>query len=370
MNTLFNDNNQETNKNDLVIMFSGGTDTTLLSIRILEENKYRRVHLLTFCNGLCIMVENSGKHVQELKKLFGEHRIHHEIIYVTEIFKRIRSPLGKMIRDYSSTLAFDLCCRLSFETAAIIYALENEILSVCDGTNIDQGKLFLERPEYLRVAKDFFTSFGIEYLNPVYSKAGGRLGRRQQLLSHGMSTGPKIFEILNISTCLLHQPFCLYGFHTFFFTSFVRNFPIIKSLVKKHNLSLEHAIELRLNRQEIARKIIEERIAFITDSQDTGLFIHENFCTTKLCGQNSIEIAFPRGTAININELMENWKQKNLKFSLQGSFLNLKAGNALMQVFPNGRIIVTDTKNREKAVALFNEFIEPKFITKSIKRGN
>jgi ArsR family metal-binding transcriptional regulator len=67
---------------------------------------------------------------------------------------------------------------------------------------------------------------------------------------------------------------------------------------------------------------------------------------------------------------MENWKQKNLKFSLQGSFLNLKAGNALMQVFPNGRIIVTDTKNREKAVALFNEFIEPKFITKSIKRGN
>jgi hypothetical protein len=346
-------------REELVMMFTGGVDTTLAAARIMDANQCDRLHLLTFCNGICIKVENSRVHADELKEMYGADRIHHEIIYVTEIFKKIRSPLRELIREYNSTLVFDLCCRLSMESAAIMYSLDNGLSAICDGTNIDQGRLFLERPEYLRVSKEYFASFGIEYFSPVYKKMGGRLGRREELIQRGFTMGPKILETLNITSCLFTQPFCLMGFHTFFFTSFMRNAPLLKKFIAKHNLSLERAIELRLDRQKIARALIEEHLEFNRLAEGAEeIRIQEHFCTTKLCGQNAVDIALPRGTRIDVDALAAQWAKLG-EIYRDGGLLRMRIDGVELQVFPTGRVKMLGSKNRDKAVALFERLVAP-----------
>jgi hypothetical protein len=345
---------------NLCMMFSGGTDTTLAAARLLDENACDRLHLLTFCNGICVRVDNSRIHADELKRMYGDGRITHEIIYVTDMFHAIRSPLSELIRTYNSTLVYDLCCRLSMESAAILYAVENGISGICDGTNVDQGRLFLERPEYLRVSKAFFAEYGIDYFSPVYAKSGGRVGRRAELVRRGFTTGPRFLERLNITSCLFTQPFCMMAFHTFFFTSFLRNVPGLRGFIARHNLTVEKAIELRLDRQHIARRLIQERLEFQRlASSGAGVRIQEHFCTTKLCGVNAVEIAFPRGTRIDLDALAAIWKGNGLASNRDGDVLRTTADGVDLRVHPNGRIVLQGTRNRDQAVTLFERLVAP-----------
>ncbi len=346
-----------TNGKELVMMFTGGTDTTLAADRIAEAGEYDRIHLLTFCNGICVRVEHSRIHAEELVKKHGADLISHEIIYVTELFKKVRSPLKSMIKEYDSTLTFDLCCRLSMESRAIMYALDHGIPEICDGTNIDQGRLFLERPEYLRVSKAFFASFGIRYFSPVYAKAGGRMGRRDELIRRGFTVGPGFLEKLNISSCLSTQPFCLMAFHTFFFTSFLRNAPLLKYFIQKHNLPLDRAIELRLDREVIARQAIEEHVAFNTVGQDgEQIRIQDHYCTTRLCGRNAVELLFPKGATLDVDALATLWADED-GLKKDGNIVRMRRGRIEIEAFATGRILVHGAKNSEKAVELFNELV-------------
>lgn len=344
--------------NEIMMMFTGGTDTTLAAARILDEGEVDKLHLVTFCNGICIKVENSAKHAEELKTMYGAEKIHHEIIYVTELFERLRSPLWTIVKESGSTLSFDLCCRLSMETAAIIYALDHGIDRVCDGTNIDQGRLFLERPEYLQVAKDYFASFGIEYFSPVYGPLGGRLGRRAELVERGFSVGPEFLEKVNITTCIGHQPFCMAAFHTFMFTSFVRDLPIVGNIVERFGLPLDRAIKLRLDRERIGREIVEEHLAF-NASNENGIRIQEHFCTTRLCGKNAVEIMFPRGSRIDLEGLAKAWLMEDRSSERDGELLLTSEGDLQLQVHPTGKVIFVGTKDRKRAEELLQRLLIP-----------
>lgn len=335
---------------DVTMLFSGGLDSTLAAAQLLEAGA-PRVHLLTFCNGFCVKVENSRVHVDELQSMYGADRVLHQITYVTDIFEELRRPLMNLIREYESTLVFDLCCRLSFETAALIYCVNNGVERVACGTNMDQGRLFLERPEYLEVVTDYFAEYGIEYFTPVYARMGGRQGRIDKLQERKISTGPRFLEKFNITNSLFQQPFCLVAIHTFFYTSFLRDVPGIGRISKRFNLSTEDAIRLRLDRQEIARKIIAERTAKASaDDEVDGVKIQERFCTTRICGQNAVELTLPKNTRIDVEKLASIWA-KGAK--VYGGLLRAKRGKLQFEVFPDGRIVVTGTKNREDAVAAY-----------------
>jgi hypothetical protein len=342
---------------DLVMMFTGGTDTTLAADKIAEAGEYRRIHLLTFCNGICVRVERSRVHAEELVRKHGADLITHEIIYVTELFKRVRSPLKSMIKEYDSTLTFDLCCRLSMESRAIMYALDHDITEICDGTNIDQGRLFLERPEYMRVSKAFFASFGIRYFSPVYAKAGGRLGRRDDLIRRGFTVGPSFFEKLNISSCLSTQPFCLMAFHTFFFTSFMRKVPLLRGFISKHNLPLDRAIELRLEREKTARAAIEEHVAFNSAEELPGTVrIQDRFCTTRLCGRNAVEFAFPKGTRLDVEALAIAWAAEGT-VTADGNLVRLKQGRVELEAYSTGRVLISGAGDAAAATEVFERLV-------------
>ena len=344
-------------RENLCMMFSGGTDTTLAANRLLRDGDCDRLHLLTFCNGVCVRVDRSRIHVEELKRIYGSERVVHEIIYVTGLFHSIRSPLGELIWNYRSTLVYDLCCRLSMETAAIIYALEHGIPAICDGTNIDQGRLFLERPDYLRVSREYFASFGIRYFSPVYSRSGGRMGRREELLKNGFSVGPKFLEWFDITTCLFMQPFCLMGIHTYFFTSFLRNLPLFRRFIARHTLQLDRAIELRTDRQKVARRLVGERLEH-RDPGDSGSVsgIGQSLCTTRMCGQKGVEITFPTGTVIDIDSL-RGLRRPSGEANRNDGYLKLKEGGMEILLFPDGRALVYGTRNPGKAMSLLHRLV-------------
>jgi len=344
-------------RKDLCMMFSGGTDTTLAAMRILESDPSVRLHLLTFCNGFCVRVQASRVHGEELRAKYGADRVVHEISYVTEIFERMRAPCWHLIKEYRSTLVFDLCCRLSFETAAIIYAVNHGIGQVFDGTNIDQGKLFLEKPAYLRVSKAYFASHGIDYSSPVYAKAGGRTGRRRALQERGFSVGPKALETVNISSCLAYQPFCLFGIHTFFFTSFLRKLPLLGRLIARHNLPVEAAIRLRLDREKIGHQIIRERTSEPAPGEaEGGISLTDRVCTTRLCGQNGIEISLPRASVVDLEAVAAAWTAEG-PIVREGGYIRRKRGRMEIQLFQDGRVVVLGTKDRQKAISLYEEHI-------------
>lgn len=350
---------------ELCVLFSGGTDTTLLAARLLEDQGVRRLHLLTFCNGICVRVDRSRIHAGELARRYGADRVIHEIIYISEIFHRMRFPLGELVRKYRSTLVFDLCCRLSMETAAIRYARDRGIGVVCDGTNIDQGRLFLERPDYMRASREFYASYGIDYSSPVYAPAGGRMGRREELVRREFSVGPKILEKLDISCCLFQQPFCLMAFHTFFFTSFLRKAPLLRTLIARHTLSLEAALELRRDREETARAILEEHRTFelsgLAGAGAPEVAIRERYCSTRLCGKNAVEIAFPRGTAVDIPRLAGLWSAL-ARVTLDGETLRRGVGRLEAVIYPDGRILIEGTRDVEKALGMYRELDIPEDI--------
>lgn len=342
---------------ELVMMYSGGVDTTLAAARLLEDDPARRLHLLTFCNGYCIRVGSSAVHVKELQALYGTDRVVHEIIYVTEIFEALRRPLWDLVRRYRSTLVVDLCCRLSMESAAIIYALEQGLTQICDGTNIDQGRLFLERPRYLQVAKDFFAEHGINYFSPVYGRMEGRYGRIERLRRRGITVGPRQLERININSSIMHQPFCLIGIHTFFFTSFVRDLPLLRRIIAHLNLELERAVEARLDRQEVARRLIRERTRE-AHAVGEGFTVAEHFCTTRLCGENGVEIRLPRGAQIELSALESRWRETSEGTTRRGEqVLTLKIQGLEVEAHARGRVVVRGTRDRDRAETAYRRWV-------------
>lgn len=241
---------QDYSGKEIALMFSGGLDTTTAAATLAKV--YRRIHLLTFCNGICIRVNASKVHAGELKEKFGSDKFIHRIIYIADLFAQIRKGLKKYLKKYKSPLIFDLCCRLSMEVTTIIYCLENNILYASDGNNPAQDTIFLQQPKYLCRVEAFFKEHGIECIHPVdYFEE--RCVRTDNLKKLGFNSGNKLLEKIGITSQLANQPFCLWAFIAFFFTSWMRHNPIIK----KYSLPLDAAIEFRCNREKIARSYIQ-----------------------------------------------------------------------------------------------------------------
>jgi len=236
---------------EIALMYSGGLDTTYAAIKLAE--KYSKVHLLTFCNGFCVRTAASRKHVALLRNKFGPDKFEHSILSVSPIFSLFKKNLLKDIVVVRSPLLFDLYCRLSMETAAAFYCMERKISFLTDGNNPGtQGEIFLQQEQYLKVARDFFSRFGIQYIHPFE-----RLKSRDEIIKYlkkeQIKTGMGLFKRIGITTQLFTQPFCLWAPVAFIFTSNLRKFPGIRRFV----LSAEKAVAIRVEKEKLAEELID-----------------------------------------------------------------------------------------------------------------
>ena len=241
-------------RDEIALMYSGGLDTTYAAIRLAES--FSKVHLLTFCNGVCVRLKASERHVSILRERFGVDRIAHSIIDARDIFGRLREDLSEGMRRHNSPLVFDLCCRLAMETATIIYCLKSDVGCASDGSNPrTQGQMFIQQAEYLKEVDLFYSRHGIESIRP-YELLKNRDEIIAVLKDYGIDTGIGWLKYLGITNQLLTQPVCLWAPVPFLFTSDLRKIPFIK----RFGLSVEDAIEIRKEKEETAHKIIGESV--------------------------------------------------------------------------------------------------------------
>jgi 7-cyano-7-deazaguanine synthase in queuosine biosynthesis len=178
-------------KNEVALMFSGGIDSLLAAVLLAKE--YDKVHLLTFKKGyLEFGLENSRANVERLKALCGEDKFVHRIVNIKPLVRRfsIRTIVPDRFR-YGTEVVWCVACRTTMNAAALLYALENNLAAISDGSNREQipGEKHLtgtaeNYPSVVSQLKDFARSYGVEFVTPVYD-FGDREERRRKLSELG-----------------------------------------------------------------------------------------------------------------------------------------------------------------------------------------
>jgi len=228
---------KEEQNSKVLLLFSGGLDTTLEAMGLAE--RYREVHLLTFQNGFCLRIGSASRSANELRKLCGPDKIIHDYLNTYPWIKSLLPRFGRLWKKYRSPLIIDMFCKAGAIAAMIEYGIRREIFLCSDGSSKDQTQVFIQHPAFREHIKPCVREFGLQFMEPIY----GNLGRREKyerLIELGFKGGKKWLEKLYITSQLFHQPFCLIGFSTYFFTSPTRDLPFIRPF----GLSLEEAGKL------------------------------------------------------------------------------------------------------------------------------
>lgn len=123
---------QEKKDKDVVVLFSGGIDCSLVSL-LLRKDGYR-VHLLHYDHGASI---SNGLHrirFQELKNLMGEDKILLQELSHRGLFRKL--ALANIENDFAKYKTNMIClgCRLAMHIETIIYCMKNDIHTVADGS--------------------------------------------------------------------------------------------------------------------------------------------------------------------------------------------------------------------------------------------
>jgi len=214
----------ESVKNEVAVMFSGGIDSLLASV--LLQQKYDRVHLITFDKGyLEFGIKNNVPNVNRLKTAFGEDRITHQVIDIKQIIKRISiSKIFKDRKDYNIEIRWCVGCRLSMNTGGLLYALENNLIGYADGSNREQipSEASLtgtaeNYPSIVNRLKKFALEYAVHFMTPTY-EFGSRENRRAKLKELGfdidylsMDHSKKISGMMTKEVMHRSQPMCFSG---------------------------------------------------------------------------------------------------------------------------------------------------------------
>jgi hypothetical protein len=211
-------------KNEAAVMFSGGIDSLLASVVLLD--KYDKVHLITFDKGyLEFGVKNNLPNVERLKQTFGEDRITHEIIEIKKFVKRI--SVKKIFKDrkkYNLEIRWCVGCRLGMNTGGLIYALEHDLLGYADGSNREQIPsaenivgTAENYPSIVNGLKKFAAEYAVQFLTPTY-EFGSRENRRNKLKEMGFDIdylsqdhSKKIKGLMTKDIARRSQPMCFSG---------------------------------------------------------------------------------------------------------------------------------------------------------------
>jgi hypothetical protein len=211
-------------KNEVAVMFSGGIDSLLASVVLLE--KYDKVHLITFDKGyLEFGVKNNVPNVERLKATYGEERIGHEVVEIKDIVKRI--SVSKVLKDrkkYNIETRWCVGCRVSMQTGGMVYALEHDLVGYADGSNREQVPSEANLtgtaenyPSIVNRTKAFAMEYAVHFITPTY-EYGSRENRRTKLKDLGfdidflsMDHSKKISGLMTKEVMRRSQPMCFSG---------------------------------------------------------------------------------------------------------------------------------------------------------------
>ncbi|MFQ6082049.1 MAG: 7-cyano-7-deazaguanine synthase [Candidatus Aminicenantia bacterium] len=274
-------------KNEVAVMFSGGIDSLLTAV--LLQEKFDKVHLITFDKGyLEFGLENNKSNIERLKKIYGDEKYINKIIDIKKILKNVSiKTILKDYKYYGIEVVWCVACRLSMNTGALIYALENNLSGIADGSSREQvpGEEQLvgtaeNFPKVVNRLKEFVSQYYVDFLTPVY-EFGTREERRKKLRKLGfeidylsLDRGKGIKGMMTKDVFFRTQPMCFSGW----LIHWKRNLfgipvkqdedktleyvakkqeSVIKNLIKEYfkqkNVDIENLIQKRKNLKELPK---------------------------------------------------------------------------------------------------------------------
>ncbi len=156
------------NKEEVLVLFSGGTDSTLTAALMAE--KFSKVHLVTYERFGFFSIKNSEFNVKKLRQKFGEDRFTHQIIRIDNLSKYIfyERYLRNFIKYRFFLLSTCGLCKLAMHIRSILFCLDNKISNVCDGANKGMYMFPAQMKSVVGEIISMYKEFGINYDTPVF----------------------------------------------------------------------------------------------------------------------------------------------------------------------------------------------------------
>lgn len=193
-------------KKEVLLMYSGGLDSLLSCIRLVNEGY--KVYLIHFDNGSSIGTENIQKGAQNIIDKYKDKVEYLGIASTAGTFNYYRilseienlnaEELNKKYGKISMSQYRCLLCRMSMYTYAVALAKKMNIKYIAEGAR--KSQLFaIEQEELLNEFRDFCNKFGIELLTPVL-EVKDDFYKENEILLNGLY--PHAYE----GKCLLGYP--------------------------------------------------------------------------------------------------------------------------------------------------------------------
>lgn len=176
--------NNSSKTKEAAVLFSGGVDCSLAAILLRKENY--RVHLLHYNHGAVISNNLHVKRFNELKSLVGENNILLTEINHSGLFRKL--SLANIEQDFSKYETNLIClgCRMAMHCETIIYAKQNNICRVTDGSVKYQDNFPEQNSVSLSFFKKLYQQYNIDY-SPLLANVTSAKEVKYELLDNGIS---------------------------------------------------------------------------------------------------------------------------------------------------------------------------------------
>lgn len=195
--------NQE---NQVCILFSGGSDSTLTAASLAQE--FKKIHLLTFKFYGVVNPEKSTINLERLKRKYADVEFIYRIIDTEEFFMMFyyKNFLRDLLKFGLYVENICLSCKLAMFAAAADYCFKNGIELIASGANKKSGLVFADQKiNNIEILNNCFNKYGIKYLTPTYEK------ERTDWLLYDLGITPVRDVKFPSPEAYKEQPGCFYG---------------------------------------------------------------------------------------------------------------------------------------------------------------
>jgi len=235
---------------EVSVLFSGGSDSTLAAAYLCEQ--YKKVHLLNYHHSGMSHSEKSLVNVIRLKQKFGQEKIVFKQIDIEDTFQRLYfNEYFNDLKTYGVFLAAGTCniCQLAMHVQTIIYNVKNKIEYACDGYKKEKDHMYVVMSEIgKKHLKELYQKFGINYYTPVYDI----LRTDWKLYELGITPKKNVkfpYELLSYSA----QHSCYHGILT--------NAYLVGYYYPLHSSGSEQWVEYVKGKIDLAKKYIDNALS-------------------------------------------------------------------------------------------------------------
>lgn len=159
---------------EAVVLYSGGSDSTLTASSAATKNMFDKIHLVTYDVPFALLEKNSRKNIPRLESKFPQIAFQHEILDLNDVLAAVmKIRKWRMFFKYGLIEA-SLClqCRLAMHARTIIYCIDNKINHAFDGSNICMAVWVDQTTQGLQMVDQLYADFGISVEHPIFHYKG------------------------------------------------------------------------------------------------------------------------------------------------------------------------------------------------------